>query len=45
VPFKGGDYFVFFRPVFNLADTAISAGVGVMIAFQKTIFPSAKKDS
>lgn len=35
LPFWGGDYFVFFRPVFNIADAAISIGVGIMILFQK----------
>ncbi len=35
LPFWGGDYFVFFRPVFNIADAGISIGVGIMILFQK----------
>jgi signal peptidase II len=38
VPFKGGDYFEFFRPVFNLADTAISLGVFAILFFQKRFF-------
>jgi signal peptidase II len=39
-PFWGGDYFIFFRPVFNIADTSISVGVGLIILFQGVIFKS-----
>jgi len=38
VPFMGGDYFIFFRPIFNLADTAISVGVGIILIFQRSFF-------
>ena len=37
IPFLGGDYFVFFRPVFNIADSAISIGVAIMVIFQKKV--------
>jgi len=43
VPIKGGDYFVFFRPIFNIADMAISTGVGMILVFQNRFFPSEKK--
>lgn len=33
-PIWGGEEFVFFRPVFNLADAAISVGVILIIIFQ-----------
>ena len=42
VPFVGGDNFRFFEPVFNIADTAISTGVGILIFFNKKAF--GKKD-
>ena len=38
VPFKGGDYFVFFRPVFNIADAAITVGVAMLLLFQRNAF-------
>lgn len=39
IPFKGGDYFVFFEPVFNIADMSISAGIGLLLLFNKSAFP------
>lgn len=38
VPFFGGDSFSFFDPIFNVADTAISTGVGILIFFNKKAF-------
>lgn len=38
VPFWGGNEFIFFRPVFNLADASISSGVIVILLFQKKYF-------
>lgn len=39
MPFVGGNDFRFFEPVFNIADTAISVGVGMLIVFNKKAFP------
>lgn len=33
IPLVGGDHFLFFQPVFNLADAAISCGIFVLIIF------------
>ena len=33
VPVVGGEYFLFFSPVFNLADSAISVGLIVLLIF------------
>lgn len=38
VPYFGGGNFRFFEPVFNIADTAISTGVGILLVFNKTAF-------
>lgn len=38
VPFFGGQNFRFFEPVFNIADTAISTGVGILLVFNKKAF-------
>lgn len=37
-PVKAGESFVFFRPVFNIADSAITCGVISILLFQKKMF-------
>ncbi len=38
IPYLGGSRFQFFRPVFNIADAAISIGVFTIIAFRNRLF-------
>jgi signal peptidase II len=38
VPFLGGKPFTFFNAIFNVADVAISTGVGILIVFNKRAF-------
>jgi len=38
VPFVGGDYFLFFSPVFNIADSSIFIGVVVILFCQRIFF-------
>lgn len=38
IPLIGGKYFSFFDPVFNVADIAISTGIGMLIVFNKHVF-------
>jgi len=38
VPFFGGENFVFFSPIFNIADSSITTGVFLLILFQKKFF-------
>jgi signal peptidase II len=38
LPVWGGEYYEFFRPVFNMADASITIGVAIIIVFQKSFF-------
>jgi len=40
LPIWGGKYFTFFNAIFNVADFAISVGVGLLIIFNKRAFPN-----
>jgi signal peptidase II len=42
-PVWGGEDFEFFRPVFNLADASISAGVIAILIWQQKFFPQQKE--
>ncbi|OIP02622.1 MAG: lipoprotein signal peptidase [Bacteroidetes bacterium CG2_30_33_31] len=42
MPFVGGDYYLFFQPVFNIADASISIGVAILIIFQKKFYTGKK---
>jgi signal peptidase II len=41
-PFRPGESLVFFRPVFNISDSAITCGVVAIILFQKKMFRDLK---
>ncbi|MEM6515598.1 MAG: lipoprotein signal peptidase [Bacteroidota bacterium] len=45
VPFIGGKYYSFFDPVFNVADMAISTGIGILIVFNKKSFQKSKPEN
>jgi signal peptidase II len=40
LPWLGGDSYIFFRPVFNVADSAITTGVITLLVFQRQFFNS-----
>ena len=42
IPIWGGDFFVFFRPVFHLADSYITIGVFILLLFHRKFFASKK---
>ena len=44
VPWVGDSQLLFFRPVFNIADSSITVGVSIVLIFQKRFFPQAEKD-
>lgn len=44
VPFKGGEFFTFFSPVFNIADSSIFIGVVIILLFQKRFFKDHLED-
>ncbi|MFN2314635.1 MAG: signal peptidase II, partial [Bacteroidales bacterium] len=41
-PIKPGQSFIFFRPVFNIADTSITTGVLAILLFQKRLLEDNK---
>jgi signal peptidase II len=43
MPFWGGQEFLFFRPVFNIADASITTGAISLLVFYRAVFNSPKK--
>ncbi len=45
VPFLGGDDFIFFRPVFNIADSAITVGIFSILIFYRKYFNKTEENT
>jgi signal peptidase II len=45
IPVWGGESFEFFRPIFNIADAAISTGVITLLVFQKRFFKQRNEET
>lgn len=45
IPVKGGDPFIFFRPVFNIADSAITVGIFSILLFYRSYFNKLDENS
>lgn len=45
LPFVGGTDFIFFRPVFNIADSSITLGIISILLFQKRFFHEEASDA
>ena len=45
IPFFGGDPFIFFRPVFNIADSAITVGIFSILLFYRRYFNKPEEKS
>jgi signal peptidase II len=43
-PIWGGEDFLFFRPVFNIADASISVGIALIFVFYRDFFKSSPKE-
>jgi len=43
LPFVGGEEFMFFRPVFNIADSAITVGITIILIFYRKFFAEEDK--
>ncbi|MDB5283837.1 MAG: lipoprotein signal peptidase [Bacteroidota bacterium] len=44
LPVWGGEYYEFFRPVFNIADSSITIGVFLILIFQRAFFKEGNTD-
>ena len=44
-PFWGGEKFLFFSPIFNIADASITTGILMILIWQKKYFPEPEKES